>query len=495
MATLKQIIEIRLKKRKLLKEQNREPYPIFTKTTRSSVSALADFSVLAKEKTNIALAGRVMSFRTHGGLSFSSLRDAAGSIQIAFRKDALGVSKYAELAELLDVGDFIEAKGVMFKTKRGEKTLDVSDFKIIAKSIRPLPEKWHGLKDVEQRYRKRYLDILMNEDARRIFETRSFIISELRSFMEKNGFMEVETPVLQNIPGGATAKPFKTHLNAFDLDMYLRISPELYLKRLLVGGFDKVYELGTCFRNEGVDYSHNPEFTMLEFYWAYSDYKKGMKFTEKLISSVVKKITGKKIYEHEGTKIDFSTPWNRIEFTELLQKYAGIKYEDYDLGGLAKKAQELGVEISKDAHSKPEVADAIYKKYCMSKIKDPVFVIHHPRSMLPLAKPLESNPEYAASFQLVVNGWELVKGYSELNDPVLQKEFFGEQEKLRKVGDEEAQHMDEDFVEALEYGMPPAFGFGMGVDRLTAFLTNSHALREVKLFPTMRPVSNNADDD
>jgi len=498
MATLKQIIETRLKKRKILKEQKREPYPIFTKITHSTARALAEYSVLAKEKKNIKLAGRVMSFRTHGGLSFSELRDSSGTLQIAFRKDALGKSKYEELAELLDVGDFIEATGTMFKTKRGQISLDTRDFKIIAKSIRPLPEKWHGLKDVEQRYRKRYLDILMNKDVRNIFETRSLLVAQLRDFMNKNGFMEVETPVLQNIPGGATAKPFKTHLNAFNMDMYLRVSPELYLKRLLVGGFDKVYELGTSFRNEGVDYAHNPEFTMLEFYWAYSDYKEGMKLTEKLLSYIVKKIVGKKKFEYlpsasvdnlkkKGMEVDFSTPWDRIEFTELLQKYADVKYDDYDLSGLAKKAKELGVEISKNAHSKSEVADAIYKKYCMPKIKNPTFVIHHPSEMLPLAKPLESNPQYAASFQLVAAGWELVKGYSELNDPVLQRKFFQEQEKLRKKGDDEAQKMDEDFVEALEYAMPPAFGFGMGVDRLTAFLTNSHALREVKLFPTMRP--------
>ncbi|MEX0877921.1 MAG: lysine--tRNA ligase [Candidatus Spechtbacterales bacterium] len=485
--TLKEIIKNRLSKRKVLIERQHNPYPVSVKNTHATHELLSDFAKLSKAEKLVRLSGRLMSIRQHGKLTFGNIKDGSGSIQIAFREDGLGKNIYEDVEALLDVGDFLNIEGTLFTTKRGEKTLDVKKFDVIAKSIRPLPEKWHGLKDIEQRYRKRYLDILMNDDTREIFETRSRIISECRNFLEKEGFMEVETPMLQTIPGGAMARPFETHLNALNMDMYLRVAPELYLKRLLVGGMEKVYELGRNFRNEGVDYSHNPEFTMLEFYWAYSDYKEGMKLTERLVKNLAKKVVGKTVYEYEGKKINFKTPWERIGFNELLQKYADVNYDDYDFEALKKKAGELGVDIKKDVYSKTEVADAIYKKYCLPKISDPTFVIHHPSEMLPLAKPLEDNPEYAASFQLAIAGWELVKGYSELNDPVRQREFFEKQEKLRKKGDDEAQFMDEDFVEALEYGMPPAFGFGMGVDRITAFLTGTHALRESILFPTMRP--------
>ncbi|MEX0870069.1 MAG: lysine--tRNA ligase [Candidatus Spechtbacterales bacterium] len=486
-STLKEIIKNRLKKRKILVERKESPYPVVVKRTHTVEDVLGSFSKLEKEEKPLALAGRIVSLRAHGKLTFANLKDGTGSMQIAFREDALGKVNYEKIQESIDVGDFLSVEGVAFKTKRGEQSVDVKKFGIISKAIRPLPEKWHGLKDVEQRYRKRYLDMLMNEDVRRIFNNRSKIISECRNFLDNEGFEEVETPILQTIPGGASAKPFKTHLNAHNMDMYLRIAPELYLKRLLVGGMDKVYELGRNFRNEGVDYSHNPEFTMLEFYWAYSNYKEGMKITEKLIQNIIKSVLGSYKYEYEGKKIDFSGSWERIEFTELLQKYADVSYDDYNFEGLKKKAEELGVKIGKNVYSKPEVADAIYKKYCQPKIVNPTFVIHHPIEMLPLAKPLDDRPEYAASIQLVAAGWELVKGYSELNDPVVQREFFENQEKLRKKGDDEAQFMDEDFIEALEYGMPPAFGFGMGIDRLTAFLSGSHALREVILFPTMKP--------
>lgn len=484
---LEDIIKNRLKKRKSLQDRGVSPYPIFIKRTHNIAQVLDEFDKLAKLKKRITLAGRLIKLRSHGGLTFGNLKDGLGSVQIAFREDGLGKVQYADIEKSLDIGDFISVEGTLFKTKRGERTVDLTKFSIITKSIRPLPEKWHGLKDVEERYRRRYLDILMNEDVARIFKTRSRLIAQIHDYMTHSGFQEVETPVLQFIPGGTSAKPFKTHLNAFDLDMHLRISPELYLKRLLVAGFDKVYELGRNFRNEGVDYSHNPEFTMLEFYWAYSDYKEGMKFTEKFLSSLVKSVTGKKQIEHEGRKINFSTPWDRIEFTDLLHKYAKINYDDYNFEGLKRVAEKLGVKSEKKVYSKAEVGDQIYKKLCLPHIINPTFIIHYPSEMLPLAKPLPDNPDFAASFQVVAAGWELVKAYSELNDPVVQREFFEKQQALRQKGDLEAQLMDEDFVEALEYGMPPAFGFGMGIDRLTALITNSHSLREVILFPTMRP--------
>lgn len=487
MATLAEIIKNRLKKRKILLERQENPYPVFTKRTHEIGAAFDNFSALSKGKKVVKLAGRLMALRIHGGMTFGEIKDSSGEIQIAFRQDVLGKIMYGRISKYLDIGDFLNVEGILFKTKKGERTLDVKKFKLLSKSIRPLPEKWHGLKDVEQRYRKRYLDILMNDEVGRIFETRFKIIQETRNFMNSQGFREVETPILQFIAGGATAKPFKTHLNALNLDMYMRISLELYLKRLLVAGYDKVYEIGRNFRNEGLDYSHNPEFTMLEFYWAYSDYKEGMKFTEKLFSHILKNTINSKKIEYEGNTIDFSVQYKRIEFEDLLFKYTKINYSDFNLETLKAKAKELGVNIEKDIYSKAEAIDYIFKKLCIPKLINPTFIIHYPSEMLPLAKPLPDNPRFAASFQLVVAGLEMVKAYSELNDPVVQRKFFEEQEKLRKKGDTEAQVLDEEFIEALEYGMPPAFGFGLGMDRLTAVLTGVHSLREVILFPTMKP--------
>ena len=484
---LEDIVKNRLHKRKELSEGGANPYPVFIKHTSAVSEVLVGFSKFQRSGGQVSIAGRLMGFRGHGGLTFADLKDGTAAIQVIFREDVLGKNPYADIAKYLDIGDFISVTGTPFKTKRGERSVEVRKYQMIAKSLRTLPEKWHGLQDVEERYRRRYLDILMNEDVRGIFTARAKILSAVRAYLEREGFIEVETPVLQNIAGGAAARPFKTHLNALDLDMYLRISPELYLKRLLVGGFDKVYELGRSFRNEGVDFAHSPEFTMLEFYWAYSDYKEGMKFTEKFLSSLVKDVLGKKKLEYEGKAIDFSGTWERLEFRSLLQRYAKVDYDAHDASGLRKQAEKLGVKIDKKIYSKAEVADQIYKKIILPNIVRPTFVIHYPSEMLPLAKPLDGNPAYAASFQLVVAGWELVKAYSELNDPVLQRKFFEEQERLKRKGDEEAHTMDEDFVEALEYGMPPALGLGLGIDRLTALLAGVHSLREVILFPTMRP--------
>ncbi|MFH1657255.1 MAG: amino acid--tRNA ligase-related protein, partial [bacterium] len=308
--------------------------------------------------------------------------------------------------------------------------------------------------------------------------------------LEKEGFLEVETPVLQRIYGGTKAKPFKTHLNALEMDLYLRIAPELYLKRLLVGGFGKIYEIGRVFRNEGIDKSHNPDFTMIEFYWAYADYKDLMKLTERMFAGTVKKVFGKLEIEHEGKTINFKAPWPRIEFTDLIRKYTEIDLDEINKEALAKRATELGVKVAKGS-GKAEIADEIYKKFCRPQIWQPTFIIHHPMGSFPLAKPLESNPAKLANFQLVVAGWELINAFSELNDPIEQRRRFKEQEDSFKAGFVEAQRMDKDFIEALEYGMPLAAGFGMGIDRLVALLTDSHSLREVIFFPTMRPPKNN----
>jgi lysyl-tRNA synthetase, class II len=489
MATIDELKKTRLKKLERIKKSLLNPYPEKTKRTHEIAGAIRDFNKLSRSGEEIILAGRIRSQRGHGGSTFLDIEDGTGKIQAFLKKDRLGEKGYEFFSEIFDIGDFVELKGSLFKTKKGEKTIEVVDFKMLVKSLLPLPEKWHGLKDVEERFRKRYLDLIFSPEVRSKFETRTKITKAIREFLDKEGFLEVETPILQPIYGGAKARPFKTFLNALNIDLYLRIAPELYLKRLLVGGFEKVYEIGKCFRNEGVDRSHNPDFTMLEFYWAYADYKELMKLTEKLFEFLLKKVFAGLEIKYENKKIDFKAPWPRIEFDQLLKKYTGINFEEINLEALKKEAQKLEIKTAKITN-KAEVADEIYKKYCLPKIWQPTFIIHHPAEAKPLAKTLESDPIKSANFQLVVAGWELVNAYSELNDPLEQRKRFEEQERLSEKGLEEAQRMDEDFLSVLEHGMPPAAGFGMGIDRLVTLLTDSHSLREVILFPTMRPKDN-----
>lgn len=484
MAIIDEIRKNRLKKLKAIESAGFLVYPGETKRSHTCSQAIEDFSKLSRSKKEIILAGRIISLREHGGLVFCNIEDGFGEIQVLFKKDRLGEKNYEFFLNNFDIGDFIEIRGTLFKTKKGEKTLETADYKILAKSLLPLPEKWHGLKDVEERYRKRCLDLIFNKEVKEKFKLRSKIIKEIREFLDKEGFLEVETPILQPIYGGAKAKPFKTHLNALDIDLYLRISPELYLKRLLVGGFERVYEIGKCFRNEGIDKAHNPDFTMLEFYQAYTDYKELMKFTEKMFSTLIKSLFGSLKIKYEGKEINFKPPWLRIEFNQLIKKYTKINLDEIHIRALKKEAKKLGIEPKGE---KAEIADDIYKKVCRSKIWQPTFILHHPAGAFPLAKSLKKNPIKTANFQLVAAGIELINAFSELNDPTEQKKRFEEQEKIFKAGFEEAQRMDKDFIEALKYGMPPAAGFGMGIDRLTALLTDSHSLREVILFPTMRP--------
>ncbi len=487
MATIDELRKTRFKKLEAIKKAGILAYPGKTGRTHKIEDVLKDFANLVRSKKEVILVGRIRSLREHGGSTFLDIEDGTGKIQAFLRKDRIGERGYKFFLDNFDIGDFIEVRGILFKTKKGEKTIDVANYKMLAKSLLPLPEKWHGLRDTEERFRKRYLDLIFNPEIKKKFEIRSKIIKEIREFLEKEGFLEVETPILQPIYGGAKANPFKTYLNALNLDLYLRISPELYLKRLLVGGFEKVYEIGRVFRNEGMDRTHNPDFTMLEFYWAYADYKDLMKLTERMFENLLKKLFGRLIIKYEGKEIDFKTPWPRIEFNQLIKKYTKINLEEINLGATKKEAEKLGIEIKTGA-SKAEIADEIYKKICLPKIWQPTFLIHHPLGTFPLAKPLDDNPSKLASLQLVAAGcWELVLGFSELNDSIEQRKRFEEQEKFFKAGLEEAQRMDEDFIEALEYGMPPAAGFGLGIDRLVALLTDSHSLREVILFPTMRP--------
>jgi len=457
MATIDELRKIRLKKLKAIQGAGFLAFPGKTKRTHNCAQALKDFSKLSRSKKEIVLAGRIRTIRKHGRAAFLHIEDGEGKIQVFLRENRLGEKSYKFFLGNFDIGDFIEVRGILFKTKKGEKTIEAADFKMLAKSLLSLPEKWHGLKDIEERFRKRYLDLIFNPEIKTKFEIRTKIIKETRNFVEKQGFLEVETPILQPIYGGARARPFKTYLNALDLDLYLRIAPELYLKRLLIGGLEKVYEIGRVFRNEGMDRFHNPDYTLFELYWAYADYKDMMRLVEELIKTLVKNIWGKLEVKYKSKKINFKKSWPRLEFSQLIRKYTKINLEEIHLKALKKEAKKLGIEIGK-GEGKSEIADKIYKKYCQPKIWNPTFVIHHPIGTFPLAKSLAENPSKLASFQILVAGWELALGFSELNDPIEQRKRFEEQEKVFKKGFEEAQRMDKDFLEALEYGMPPVAG-------------------------------------
>ena len=488
MASLKSIRENRLKKLSKLKKANVNPYPESSNRTHTCIEAINYFEKLCKKE--ICLAGRVRSIRTHGGSTFLHIQDSTSKFQIYLKRDILGEKSYELFLETIDIGDFIEVGGNLFITKRGEKTLEAKSWRILAKSLLPLPEKWHGLKDIEKRSRKRYLDLIMNDDIKKRFEIRSLIIRLIREFLHKKGFIEVETPILQSIAGGALATPFMTHLNALNLDLYLRIAPELYLKRLLVGGFEKIFEIGKCFRNEGIDASHNPEFTMLEFYWAYADYKNLMSLTEEMFNDIISNLKSYNLISEK--EIDFSVPWKKVEFDKLIEENTGINIWKAKIEDLHKKIEQMDIDTeiklvkSKSELYKAKLIDEIFKKVCVPKLINPVFVINHPKFMSPLAKPLEEEPHKSARFQLIISGIEIANAYSELNDPILQKEMLISQEKAFKRG-EEAQRYDKDFITALEYGMPPAAGFGMGLDRLAMILTNCSNLRDIILFPFMKP--------
>lgn len=482
------IRDTRVQKLNVLKEKGINPYPAVSKRDTSCFDALEKFKEIGEEKT-ITLAGRVRLFRLHGGSSFATIDDGSGAFQLFFSKKDVG--EEFKLLKQVDLGDFIEATGKLFVTKRGQESLFVESFSVLTKALLPLPEKFHGLKDVDERFRYRELDLISNEESKKRFMLRSSFIKEMRSFLDGNGFVEVETPVLQVIPGGASAKPFMTHHNTLDIDMYLRIAPELYLKRLIVGGFEKVYEIGKQFRNEGMSPQHNPEFTSCEFYWAYQDYEKLMEFTEEMVQHLLEKTVGAKKITYQGTEIDFSAPFPRKEFHVLIEEATGVNILDLkDEDKLRKAIEDKGFKTDPTA-GYAKMIDDFYKDAVRPNIVQPTFVTNHPIELEPLAKKHRDNPELVERFQLLVHGFEMLKAYSELNDPIDQVERFEEQEKLRERGDDEAQFIDEDFVKALEHGMPPTAGWGMGIDRFVAMLADAPSLREVILFPTMKPKVDN----
>ncbi len=437
----------------------------------------------------VSLAGRLITLRSMGKAIFGHLQDATGRIQIYLKKDIVGEESFKEFEELVDTGDILGVRGKLFRTNTGELTVEVESFQILSKSLHPMPEKWHGIKDVEVRYRQRYLDLIANEEARRIFLLRSKVIKELRNFLDKEGFLEVETPILQHIASGANAKPFITYHNYLEQNLYLRIAPELYLKRLIVGGFNKVYELGKNFRNEGVDTTHNPEFTMVEFYTAYWDYKDLMDFTERLLSHVLLSTVGSLKLTYGGRELDFTSPYKRYRYFELLEEKTG-KDKDFflrDLEGLRKLAKEIGVPKAETlTHAK--LIDKVFDLLVEDELWGPCFVLDFPKMLSPLAKSHREDPDLVERFELFVAGKELANAYTELNDPFEQRERFLQQLREKEMGDEEAMQMDEDFITALEYGMPPTAGEGIGIDRLVMILANVDSIREVILFPALRRV-------
>lgn len=462
------------------------PYPARVDRTNTIEQVLAEFDDLIKKGKPVILVGRIRTIRLHGGSCFAHIEDGSGKMQIYLKLDEVGDKAYEQFNAIFDIGDFIEATGSLFITKRGERTLLVKKYRMISKSLSPLPEKWHGLSDVEIRYRKRYLDLIANPEVGEIFKKRAAIVRTIRKVLDDDGFLEVETPILQQIPGGANAEPFVTHHHALNTDLYLRIAPELYLKRLIVGGFAKVYEIARCFRNEGIDRDHNPEFTQVEFYAAYWDYLKMISFTEELIKELVEVANGKLVIEHDGQEVDFAPPYERVTFRKICQQYAKLDIDDFDEVGLRKEAKARGVEVDK-TFSRGKTLDAIFKDLVRPNIIKPTFIIDYPLELSPLAKKKEDNPKYVERFQLLAAGTELCNAFSELNDPLDQKERFEAQEKMRQAGDKEAQRIDTDYIEAMMYGMPPTAGIGIGIDRLSTMLCGAHNVKEVILFPTLKP--------
>ncbi|NTV40720.1 MAG: lysine--tRNA ligase [Candidatus Moranbacteria bacterium] len=447
--------------------------------------------------SQVQTAGRIILFRDMGRITFCHLQDFWGKTQVVFKEDILGKEKYRQIIKMLDIGDFIGISGETFNTNKGELSILVQNFSFLSKALRPLPEKWHGLKDLETMYRKRYLDFIMNEETRNRFKFRSDFVWELRNFYRDNGFDEIETPVLCNTPSGALAKPFKTHHNALNIDVFLRIAPEIYLKEAIIGGYEKIFEVARSFRNEGIDPSHLQDFTMVEHYSAYWDFEMNMDFTEKMLTTLISKLKGSlqiEIMNRDGemVKVDFSFPWKRVSFRELLIEDCGIdidKEETVEKLRLAIREKDISID-GMEKLGRGNLIDALYKEVSRKKMVNPVFLINHPIDVSPLARRNDDNPAITDRFQLVVNGWEIVNAYSELIDPIDQSQRFANQTQAREGGDEEAMMKDDEYVEAMEYGMPPISGWGMGIDRVVALLTQQANLRDVVMFPLLRPDAN-----
>jgi lysyl-tRNA synthetase class 2 len=482
-----ELMQVRRNKMQAFIDKGIEPFGRKYDVTHHAQELLDQFETLGEE-TVVRMAGRLMAVRGHGKASFTVVEDLSGKIQAYFRLDNLGEEKYGEF-KLLDIGDIVGVEGTLFKTHRGEITVKVTDFSILAKSLRPLPEKFHGLKDVETRYRQRYLDLIVNSDVRQTFIARTKIIKSIRKYLDDRNFLEVETPVLSPIAGGANARPFITHHNALDIDMYLRIATELYLKRLVVGGLERVYELGRVFRNEGIDIRHNPEFTSIEIYQAYADYNELMDVTEGIVRQAALDACGSTTITYEGTEIDLSS-FRRVTMNDAVLEVTG---KDFSKAQTVEEARAMADEVGVPTEGKNTIGEIMYEVFdekVESTLIQPTFVTQYPTEVSPLAKRNKENPAFTDRFEAFVYGRELANGFSELNDPIDQEQRFIDQQKARENGDDEAHMMDHDYITALEYGLPPTGGLGIGIDRLVMFLTDSPSIRDVLLFPTMKPIEN-----
>ena len=485
-AELTEVLRVRREKLAQLVEDGKDPFQI-TKfdVTHHSAEIKDDFDAL--EGKEVVVAGRMMSKRVMGKASFCNVQDLKGGIQCYVARDAVGEDSYKDFKKF-DIGDIIGVRGEVFKTKTGEISIHASAVTLLSKSLQVLPEKFHGLTNTDMRYRQRYVDLIVNPEVKDTFVKRSKIIKEIRNFLDGRGFMEVETPMLVSNAGGAAARPFETHYNALNEDVKLRISLELYLKRLIVGGLEKVYEIGRVFRNEGVDTRHNPEFTLMELYQAYTDYYGMMELTENMFRYLAEKVCGSAVITYNGVEIDLSKPFARLTMNDAIKKYAGIDFDEVKTDEEAKAlAKEHHIEYE-ERHTKGDIINLFFEEYCEKELIQPTFIMDHPLAISPLTKKKPSDPTKVERFELFINTWEMCNAYSELNDPIDQRERFAAQDAAFAAGDEEANHTDEDFLNALEYGMPPTGGIGYGIDRLVMLLTDSLAIRDVLLFPTMKPL-------
>lgn len=484
---LNEQMQVRLDKMHKIEEKGLKPFGYRYEFTHRSGDVKENFDALAEAETEVKLAGRVMAIRGHGKTCFMDMQDKDGRIQVYVRKDVLGEENYA-LIKMMDIGDTVGVTGTVFRTHMGEVSIKAAALEMLSKSLRPLPEKWHGLKDVETRYRQRYVDLIVNPDVRDTFVKRSQIIRSVRDVLDSHGFLEVETPILNTIAGGAAARPFISYHNALDMQVYMRIAPELYLKRLIVGGMDRVYELGRVFRNEGIDNRHNPEFTSVEIYQAFADYRDMMDLTEEVVVKTAEKVLGTTKINYEGTEIELASPWKRISMIDAVKEYTGKDFTNVtDLEEARAMAKELNVEVEA-TWGIGKIINACFEEYVEDKLIQPTFITGHPKEISPLAKSNPENPEITDRFEAFIYGREICNGFTELNDPIDQRERFLKQVEERANGDEEANMMDEDFVTALEYGLPPTGGLGIGIDRLVMFLTDSSTIRDVLFFPTMKPL-------
>ncbi len=483
--------KVRREKLEQLKASGRNPFEILNyDQTHHSKNIKENFAEL--EGKDVSIAGRIMSFRDMGKASFCDIQDRYGKIQAYTKQSEIGEEEY-KLFKTYDVGDIVGMKGYVFKTKTGEISVHVKQVILLCKSLQPLPEKWHGLKDTEIRYRQRYIDLIVNENVRETFYKRTEIIKAVREFLDKKDFIEVDTPILATIASGAAARPFVTHSNALDIDLYLRIATELYLKRLIVGGFERVYEMGKDFRNEGIDVRHNPEFTMIELYQAYADYNDMMKITEDMVAYCAKKVLGTTKINYQGTELDLTPPWNRITMVDAVKKYAGVDFNeiksDEEAREVAKKLKVVDELKKKLADcTKGDILDAAFAVYVEEHLIQPTFILDYPVEISPLTKKKRDDPTMTERFEAFIYAREVANAYSELNDPIDQKERFEQQANDRELGDDEAYATDDDFVNSLEIGMPPTGGLGIGIDRIIMFLTDSYSIRDVILFPTMKPI-------